>query len=40
MGDLTPAIRMGVEYDEYITNYVDQTHAIDKRVFGSLFYLF
>jgi hypothetical protein len=40
MGDLTPAIRMGVEFDEYRTLYNDEAHATNVRVFGSLFYLF
>jgi hypothetical protein len=40
MGDLTPSIRLGVEYANYNTMYADQIHAINHRLFGSAFYIF
>ena len=40
MGDITPAVRVGVEYANYNTFYGDAVHAIDHRVQGSAFYIF
>ena len=40
MGDLTPAIRLGVEYANYSQRYNDETLAVDHRVQGSAFYIF
>ncbi len=40
MGDLTPAIRLGIEYAAYLQTYNDETTATDHRVQGSAFYIF
>ena len=40
MGDLTPAIRLGIEYANYNTMYSDATHAINHRIYASAFYIF
>ncbi len=40
MGDLTPAVRLGLEYANYNTEYADGIHAIDHRVQGSAFFIF
>jgi hypothetical protein len=40
MGDLTPAVRLGIEYANYNTTYADGIHAINHRVFASAFYIF
>ncbi len=40
MGDITPAVRMGVEYANYNTAYVDGIHAINHRVQVGAFYIF
>ena len=40
MGDLTPAVRLGVEYANYRTDYNDNTHASNDRVQVSGFYIF
>jgi hypothetical protein len=40
MGDLTPAIRLGVEYANYTQRYNDETLAVDHRVQGAAFYIF
>jgi hypothetical protein len=40
MGDLTPSIRLGVEYAAYLQTYNDETTATDHRVQGSAFYIF
>jgi hypothetical protein len=39
-GDLTPSVRLGLEYANYNTMYSDKIHAIDHRVFASAFYIF
>jgi hypothetical protein len=39
-GDLTPAIRLGVEYANYTQRYNDETLAVDHRVQGAAFYIF
>ncbi len=40
MGDVTPAVRLGIEYAKYRTTYVDNMRASDDRVEGSAFYIF
>jgi hypothetical protein len=40
MGDLTPAVRLGVEYAYYTDKYVDGVSGVDHRVQGSAFYIF
>jgi hypothetical protein len=40
MGDLTPAIRLGIEYANYKTTYVDGNSPTNHRVYGSAFYIF
>ncbi len=40
MGDLTPAIRLGVEYANYSQRYNDEILAVDHRVQGAAFYIF
>jgi hypothetical protein len=40
MGDLTPAIRLGIEYANYMQTYNDESKAMDHRVQGSAFYIF
>jgi hypothetical protein len=40
MGDLTPAVRLGLEYANYNTEYGDAIHAIDHRVQLGTYYIF
>ena len=40
MGDLTPSIRLGIEYCHYATHYADGVVANDHRVYASGFFLF
>jgi hypothetical protein len=40
MGDLTPAVRLGIEYANYSQHYNDGILAVDHRVQGSAFYIF
>ncbi|MEO8548916.1 MAG: hypothetical protein ABI678_03060 [Kofleriaceae bacterium] len=40
MADLTPAVRVGLEYSWYNQTYADNTDATDHRVQGSIFYIF
>jgi hypothetical protein len=39
-GDITPAVRLGVEYANFNNQYVDGGHAINHRVQLSAFYIF
>ena len=39
-GDITPAVRLGLEYANFNDQYVDGTHAINHRVQMSAFYIF
>jgi len=40
MGDLTPAVRLGIEYANYNTSYADGIHALNHRIYTSAFYIF
>ncbi|MEO6777370.1 MAG: hypothetical protein ABI467_30865 [Kofleriaceae bacterium] len=40
MADLTPAVRLGLEYAYFHQTYVDHTDATDHRVQGSIFFIF
>jgi len=40
MGDITPAVRLGLEYANYSQHYNDGIIAVDHRVQGSAFYIF
>jgi hypothetical protein len=40
MGDVTPAIRLGIEYAHYASHYGDGVVATDHRVYASAFFLF
>ena len=39
-GDITPAVRLGLEYANFNNQYVDGTHAINHRAQMSAFYIF
>ena len=39
-GDITPAVRLGLEYANFNDQYVDGTHAINHRIQMSAFYIF
>jgi hypothetical protein len=40
MGDLTPAVRLGIEYAYYVDKYMDGVSAPNHRVQASAFYIF
>jgi hypothetical protein len=40
MGDVTDAVRLGIEYANTTDVYVDTIHAVNHRVQGSAFYIF
>lgn len=40
MGDITPAVRLGIEYANYKTTFDDGSTATDHRVYSSAFYIF
>lgn len=40
MGDVTPAVRLGLEYALYADKYVDGVSGVNHRVQGSAFYIF
>jgi hypothetical protein len=40
MADITPAVRLGLEYSWYNQTYVDTKDATDHRVQGSIFFIF
>jgi hypothetical protein len=40
MGDVTPALRLGIEYANYSTSYADGVVANDHRVYASAFFIF
>jgi hypothetical protein len=40
MGDVTPAVRLGVEYAYYTDKYADGVSAPNHRVQGSAYYIF
>ena len=40
MGDVTPSVRLGIEYAKYKTHYSDHVQASDDRVEASAFYIF
>jgi hypothetical protein len=40
MGNVTPAVRLGIEYANYSQHYNDEILAVDHRVQGSAFYIF
>jgi hypothetical protein len=40
MGDITPAVRLGIAYDNYSQHYNDGILAVDHRVEGAAFYMF
>jgi hypothetical protein len=40
MGDITPAVRLALEYQNYNTEYNDGMHAINHRIMASGFYMF
>jgi hypothetical protein len=40
MGDVTPAVRLGLEYAYYTDKYADGVSGTNHRVQGSAFYIF